>query len=279
MAKPGKGGKPAGAKKKCPDGKISQGTGSGPERRGPKYLNKEIEGAHLQLKRVLRKGNVRSVLKSGIMRSRQYDKKRGYRLGRKLDNDPEGSCTYSIFDPGAGEYVDFAGEVKDTLERKGKAAVLDIGAGDGHFLSQLKEKFGERVETTAVALTKSPEMAKNIGRGGIDKFSGVSAESFLPKRHYDLVVSYFGGIYYSAQPHIALRKAANSLAEGGTAYIFEDYPEYPEKVWELYGGRRTKSEAGRFFRNRWKNMLKALEKSGKFKVALLVDGIRISRVG
>jgi cyclopropane fatty-acyl-phospholipid synthase-like methyltransferase len=106
------------------------------------------------------------------------------------------------------------------LEKKQKLRVLDVGAGWGQALDELKEEFGDRVETHALVLKATPELlGTQKQRGRIDQIHQVAIETFLPKQEYDLIVSFFGGMVYSAHPDIAIQKIAHSLSVGGVAYL------------------------------------------------------------
>lgn len=124
---------------------------------------------------------------------------RSVKKGRRLDR-----LAYAKKEPyyrvstGVNEYSDlfetnFYVEAQKQIDQKGKARVLEISAGEGKFLHDLKKMFGYKVETVATGLTRPPVLK------GIDSYRVVRlANEKTPQKlgKFDLIVS------VSGEPHM-----------------------------------------------------------------------------
>ena len=112
------------------------------------------------------------------------------------------------------------------LRTKPKVSVLDISAGQGTYLKEMKQRFGEKVRTVATGLARPGNLE------GIDKYHVGRAEN--PKsgfskgtEKFDMITCHAGETQFISAP--ALRKnVLSKLAEGGVAYL--DFGAAPETL-------------------------------------------------
>lgn len=143
---------------------------------------------------------------------------------------------------GLMDYSDYFRELVDdeiiTLARKIAAKkrkpikVLDDGAGNGRFLSELKSELkrqGIECETTAATLFANKELMKKVERKEVNRVKISSVVEHVPDRKYDLITSRYGGIFYQdfKTPNsrrnellkALLLRSAYSLEKNGVALI------------------------------------------------------------
>lgn len=110
--------------------------------------------------------------------------------------------------------IDVLKLAEEMQQAKGKPIrVLDVGSATAKMLSELKGAMGNKVETHALSLEDEP-------REKVDCYHMLSAE-YLPKafrRRFDLILSY-RALEYGIFPQIGLRNIAESLAQGGKAFV------------------------------------------------------------
>ncbi len=124
--------------------------------------------------------------------------------------------------------VNFEGEIKRIIEKKTKKGdkdspvrVLDIGAAQSTFLSQLKKRFGKRLDAHSVDIRFfSPE--KFPQKRGVDQhiFHVEGLTKILPENHFDMIVDCRGGMLYAQDRIKGLNQVYEVLAPGSSAYIF-----------------------------------------------------------
>jgi len=191
------------------------------------FLNAGIRNAHERLKELLKDPVHREVLKSRIRRFKKEDKSptsypqyRGAGAGKRFGHTPL-SEYYAFYYKRKGETrpISFLDLVKLELTRKKFVRVLDAGAGYGQALSELKKELGDKVETHALVLNTTSELQRAHQEGRIDKVHQAEISTFLPKQEYDIIISFYGGIRYTPQREVALKKLLHSLAVDGVAYI------------------------------------------------------------
>ena len=198
------------------------------------FLNKGIKRAHERLRELLTDPAKRELLKAKISSFRKEDRKehgypqqRGAGEGKKYGHSPIRDY-YAFYYRRQGETksLSFLDIVRQEIEKKGKVRILDVGAGYGQALSELKKEFGDKVETHALVLSATRALKQAHQEKMVDKIHQVEVSTWLPKQEYNVIVSFFGATRYTSQREIALEKLFHSLAVDGVAYIqFDLYAE------------------------------------------------------
>jgi len=150
---------------------------------------------------------------------------RGIRKGRQLDrNAYAGKNPMYVVSQGVTEYsnlfnTNFYVETQRFIDRKGRASVLDIGAGEGRFLQQLKKKFGLKVKTVATGFTRPPNL-NGIDAYHVVQISKESSAQKLREKHgpFDIIVSVSGEPQIMHPEKIASR-IKTLMSPKGVAFI------------------------------------------------------------
>ena len=102
------------------------------------------------------------------------------------------------------------GLIRETLQTQAVCRVLDIGAGNAGALTELKKKFGQRVQVIGLDLF-APS-------GPVDEFLVGDANSLEWPKDCNLVIS-FRAMHEMGRTEHLLRKTAATLAPGGLAVL------------------------------------------------------------
>jgi ubiquinone/menaquinone biosynthesis C-methylase UbiE len=175
------------------------------------FLNKEIKQVHDELQAKLTEDKKQKSdfekhlkdIKSGDTRQEMVYSQSPYRFA--LPN---------------GSDFDFKRYIKSLKVVRRKIKILDVGAGKGHFLAELKSELGNKIHTTALDIYEHEELNEKYKKGQIDELVYESAELFLPTQTYDIIVSNLGGLKYSLMPDLVIRKLAHSLRKDGILLIY-----------------------------------------------------------
>ena len=119
-----------------------------------------------------------------------------------------------------GSDFDFNRYIETLKAVRRKIKILDVGAGKGQFLASLKKDLGKRIYTTALDIYEHPELNEKYKKGLVDEIIYESAELFLPRQTYDIIVSNLGGLKYTVMPDLVIRKLSHSLRSGGILLIY-----------------------------------------------------------
>ncbi|MDD4983699.1 MAG: class I SAM-dependent methyltransferase [Candidatus ainarchaeum sp.] len=191
------------------------------------FLNNGIQRAHERLKEILLDPEQREILKSRISHFRKVDRRetgypqwRGAGEGKRYGHRPiEDYYAFYYRRRGETRSLTFLDIVGSEIGKKGRVRVLDVGAGYGQALAELKREFGDKVETHALVLSTTHALKQAHQEGRVDKIYQAEISTFLPKQEYDVIVSFFGGTRYTTQRETALKKILHSLSVDGVAYI------------------------------------------------------------
>jgi SAM-dependent methyltransferase len=93
-----------------------------------------------------------------------------------------------------------------------KVKILDVGAGEGATLLELKDSHRSLIETHAIGLRRAKH------NHFIDKTHVGPIENYRFKEKFNIITSY-GGIHYAQNFPLVLEKICNSLIKGGVAAI------------------------------------------------------------
>jgi hypothetical protein len=168
-----------------------------------------------------------------LSRRSAREKEEGWIVHRTFENHYEPFLSRGIRAIGAGN--DLFDWLMRKAGRKRTLRVMDDGAGEGHFLNALSEKLGEagiRCHTTALSLMIRPKLLEFFRQGKIDEVRPGFAETFVPTKPYDLIVSIYGSPHYTTMTHEIpdpktgtqlqknhLLKMAHSLKKGGLLIV------------------------------------------------------------
>ncbi|MCD6434503.1 MAG: class I SAM-dependent methyltransferase [Candidatus Diapherotrites archaeon] len=117
--------------------------------------------------------------------------------------------------------------ISDIIARKGKAKILDIGCGTGRAIAEIGKMFRGKVKIIGLTARRLPEHKET--ERYVDRIKIASFELFETNERFDLIISVFGGIYYSIAQLESLRKIAQLLAPQGIA-IFNIDPKYMQEI-------------------------------------------------
>ncbi|MBN2518442.1 MAG: hypothetical protein JXB14_06340 [Candidatus Altiarchaeota archaeon] len=140
---------------------------------------------------------------------------------------------------GAMFNTDFYGAVQKSIARGRKPKVLEVSAGEGRFLRELKDRFGHNITTVATGLARPPKTkgidsyrVMRLGNqkrplsGGFDFIVAVSGEpqKMSPGEVTDHVLSRLrpGGKAYLDLGMLQLAHGKVTTIEGDTKGFFED---------------------------------------------------------
>ncbi|MDD4983942.1 MAG: class I SAM-dependent methyltransferase [Candidatus ainarchaeum sp.] len=174
------------------------------------YINEDVKQAHEELQAKLKDPAEKNKLKKHL----QEIKSGETRLEMVYSQSP-----YKFALPNGSDF-DFKRYIETLKAVRRKIRILDVGAGKGHFLALLKKDFGKKIHTTALDIYEHPELNEKYKEGLIDEVIYESAELFLPKQAYDIIVSNLGGLKYSIMPELVIRKLSHSLRSGGILLIY-----------------------------------------------------------
>ncbi|MFH1391405.1 MAG: class I SAM-dependent methyltransferase [Candidatus Diapherotrites archaeon] len=153
----------------------------------------------------------------------------------------------------------FKEKIEDLIEKKLEdkvfVRIMDLGCGNGGFLADLKEKFGEQVHTIGLDLL-APEKHPD------ESVLGDAIESEFPKE-IDFVFS-FRTLHEIGEPEKIVEKIQNSLAEGGKAFL-------SFRTMDLYSGGKGIAE----LQEKEVKQLKQMVRSRKLK-GFSVSGFEVS---
>lgn len=102
--------------------------------------------------------------------------------------------------------------IREIIKRNGHASVMDVGCGEGVFLSQLKRRFKKNITTAGVSL-KRPSNDKNI-----DVLRIQQAERPSFSKSFDLIFSVQMTSYSNHRASV-LKNIFRALKPGGIAFI------------------------------------------------------------
>ncbi len=126
---------------------------------------------------------------------------------------------------------DIGTHVDDIIKQKGKANILDLGAGHGIFLREIRDRFHNSVHLSALAMGVEQEQTDDLKElshtGVIDNLFLGRAEQ-IPFygdnfKGYDLIIDMFGPNFYVHKD--IFYKSVLCLAKGGT-FLFINSPYY-----------------------------------------------------
>ncbi|MDQ5912044.1 MAG: hypothetical protein QG568_257 [Patescibacteria group bacterium] len=121
-------------------------------------------------------------------------------------------------------------EILKASSPDGKISVLELGAGEGVALSQIKGMDVDSIETTAVEVDEQKaEMLAGVS--GVDKVENVTAEAFLPEHRYNLIYDMYGSVSYTQREFRKdlILKYCHSLKKGGVMLIAFDFYIYHDE--------------------------------------------------
>jgi SAM-dependent methyltransferase len=193
-----------------------------------KYLNPKIKEAHEEFEKRIECESANFIYEDNLQSLRNddfdvmgwgYNQKRGFTYRHRV-------VRYFM-----EKYYLKTWKMKRLLEvmisrKKGKFRVLDLGAGVGNFIKDLKKMFGNKIEGHANVIHATKQLKTKERKKEIDKIIEKPFEEHNPKTYYDLIVSNYGVFYYSKHPDIVLRKIAFSLEKKGLAILHYDKSEY-----------------------------------------------------
>lgn len=123
------------------------------------------------------------------------------------------------------------------IKGKKKASAWDIGCGQGIFLKELKQKFGNTIFTAGTSLSRPPKKikGKTIGTKGIDAFfvtrlSKPNKRFQAMKEKFDVIVCNAGEVQ-NMPIHEVLNKVLSRLKPGGRAYL--DFGPWAQSVQKI----------------------------------------------
>ncbi len=124
------------------------------------------------------------------------------------------------------DLVDLAKKIP--REKNQSLEILDEGAGEGNFLSEIKFKLAEegiKSNTTAISLRPNKDLTQKRIIESVNSVYLGQAENYFPKKKYDLIFSLYGSIHYTPnflkKDH--LLKYAHSLKKSGAMLIGFDF--------------------------------------------------------
>lgn len=109
--------------------------------------------------------------------------------------------------------IDVDSIIEKAQQRKKKIKLLDIGSGNNSLLARLKKKFGDTIETHALALDDLPHYPVDHMNFGLAERMPVHF-----KEKFDVITTHWQ-IEYSDLPHLVLKNIANALTQNGEAHI------------------------------------------------------------
>jgi SAM-dependent methyltransferase len=116
---------------------------------------------------------------------------------------------------GASEYrMNVRGIIQERLSKSGRPLrLLDVGSADARMLSEMKDVFGNKIETHSLGPDDFPRFTVDFHHY---RMGELLPKSFKGK--FDLVFSN-RAIEYGVLPNLSVRNIAYSLAPGGQAYL------------------------------------------------------------
>jgi len=181
--------------------------------------NKNIAKIHALLKKRLQEKSERIFTKKILQLGYDNDSNKRYITTRGQSKNRSSYFKYDMRTFLKQNEIRVNDIINNKLKSHSCVSILDVGAGEGNFLSDLKQKYKEKLYTHALILGSFSELEQKQKSGSIDKITKRSVENFIPETKYDLIFSYFGGIDYTAHPDIAIAKLAYSLSPKGMLFI------------------------------------------------------------
>ncbi|HLC79279.1 MAG TPA: class I SAM-dependent methyltransferase [archaeon] len=140
----------------------------------------------------------------------------------------------------------FSGTIQDLIEKKLEekvfVSVMDIGCGNGGFLSELKKEFDEQVHTIGVDLLAPEKQPDKV-------IIGDALEVEYPKE-VDFIFS-FRSLHEVGESAKMVKKIYNSLANGGKAFLsFRTMDMYVGSIGIAEIGQKDISELEKMVRAR-----------------------------
>ena len=154
--------------------------------------------------------------------------------------------------------------------RSTQVRILEVGSGDSNTLYELKQNFGDRIETHALSLHDEP-------RAPVDKYHQQSAELFPAEfaGMFDMVISTYT-LGYLSLPHLGLRNIVHSLSKGGKTIVHFAKHDLEDS----FDFDATRVQC---LKTSMKNYLASIIENGKaianFYGELLMGAVRIERPG
>jgi hypothetical protein len=150
-------------------------------------------------------------------RDRLAQKIRG---GRSMDRRQSWETTRHLMDYLKILNVGLSQITSDLIKRhpRRKTKILDVGAGESLALAELKQRFGSKIETHALNLSKPKDVqVDRLHLGAIE--TKIIKDKKGRQEKFDLIVSVHGGFQYSLFPIRSLEKICNMLTVGGQAHL------------------------------------------------------------
>jgi ubiquinone/menaquinone biosynthesis C-methylase UbiE len=138
------------------------------------------------------------------------------------------------------------GVVQERLKTEPKADVLEISAGAGNFLKELKQRFGKRIRTVSTGLTR-PQDTTGIDSPRVYRFMQSNPKP-LQEGQFDIIVC-VSGETQTMKPAEIRERVLRLLKVGGTAFIDfgANIPHHGGKLQEfVWGVEDSMKRSGEF---------------------------------
>lgn len=145
---------------------------------------------------------------------------------------------------------DYTKDIKDLIKKQGKIKILEVGAGYGKSLLELKKEFGDKIETYGINIESSWNLAL-IRKFGLHHkiFSKKEIDKNLPKLHildagkklpfrnesFDFIYS-VSSIQYIHDKALFLEEMNRILKKEGIARLHDHFikPNHPQELRNLF---------------------------------------------
>lgn len=145
-----------------------------------------------------------------------HSKQKTYVTNRRLEDPTEDSSGSYIYELGEYKGGNVYNLIEKMLNRTNKLRILDVGCGEGNFLMELKQKFGDKIDANGINTFEYHNDQKlrksniNVEISDIDNFNS--------EEEFDLIVGVHS-LQYTSNPMSSLKKIYRILKPGGIAMI------------------------------------------------------------